>query len=803
MMPLEIRSHFHMPKGNYIMRRKPKMESKSRRLPFMSSSSTSPLSPSSPFPSSSSLGSSRLYGRSSVLGSDRYTRGSSIKLDSDHQSSRFQSSSRDYSIPESRHSSWKLSAPLTTSSVSCDRSWADSSVGSRSKMVVYFFNCQSESERRLGTYSGLLSTTQDGDSKRPKLSYANRASYSRAPSSSVIGSTSSSIGSVSDSSWKSYSPLARSSSSSSDGLRSRREVEDRSESSISGHRSSGLSSLYCSDRLTSSYAQGARPKESLYSSSRLNGSLSHHSLVNKDYQSPSLCRDSCRSTSRALSSASQRAQESPASSTGSESRGGSSRSCSWFVPMSERSGGSTPPAPLRQATESGDSDGRRTTRQLLSRLANSMSSTLFSRRSSQDSSGSGSGSSPVSRSFESSDDSSDVRREESSSASADSSRNSSPDGSERRGGAESSQGFAFLRRRRQGLSPVLEAQNPEPSTDPGRASGAWLSSSLRSRCPPLFSRRRREGRDETAHMATVSEDACRGSQLLLGSRGAMEAKATDDGDEDDDDDEEEDDDETEGAGAAGPSGATASVQDAPQAARHHRLSGVASNSRFRLSVPQALENSLPENVMITVDIMTSGRAADRQEKEKQTSSRDPEKLRKIQESLLLEESDEEEGDLCRICQMREESPSNPLLEPCRCTGSLQYVHQDCMKKWLRSKISSGKSPSPPPPPAQPKTLGLRGPDPALTEEPNALIRASSEYEFISCGLYLVVLLHLCEQRFSDVLGAANGFFNLARTLHEHMDDLESSYGESEEEVVQDNRPSIDFCDLEDEESEEY
>ncbi len=31
----------------------------------------------------------------------------------------------------------------------------------------------------------------------------------------------------------------------------------------------------------------------------------------------------------------------------------------------------------------------------------------------------------------------------------------------------------------------------------------------------------------------------------------------------------------------------------------------------------------------------------------------------------------------------------------------------------------------------------------------------SEYEFISCGLYLVVLLHLCEQRFSDVLGAVN------------------------------------------------
>lgn len=57
--------------------------------------------------------------------------------------------------------------------------------------------------------------------------------------------------------------------------------------------------------------------------------------------------------------------------------------------------------------------------------------------------------------------------------------------------------------------------------------------------------------------------------------------------------------------------------------------------------------------------------------------------------LLLEESDEEEGDLCRICQMGEDSASNPLLQPCRCTGSLQFVHQDCIKRWLCSKIHSG------------------------------------------------------------------------------------------------------------------
>lgn len=36
------------------------------------------------------------------------------------------------------------------------------------------------------------------------------------------------------------------------------------------------------------------------------------------------------------------------------------------------------------------------------------------------------------------------------------------------------------------------------------------------------------------------------------------------------------------------------------------------------------------------------------------------------------------------------------------------------------------------------------------------LSVQSEYdEFISSGLYLVVLLHFCEQRFSDVLGAVD------------------------------------------------
>uniref|UniRef100_A0A8B9Q6B3 RING-type E3 ubiquitin transferase n=1 Tax=Apteryx owenii TaxID=8824 RepID=A0A8B9Q6B3_APTOW len=57
-------------------------------------------------------------------------------------------------------------------------------------------------------------------------------------------------------------------------------------------------------------------------------------------------------------------------------------------------------------------------------------------------------------------------------------------------------------------------------------------------------------------------------------------------------------------------------------------------------------------------------------------------------SLLAEDSGEE-GDRCRICQIAGGSPTNPLLEPCGCVGSLQFVHEKCLKKWLEAKIKSG------------------------------------------------------------------------------------------------------------------
>ncbi|XP_020325989.1 E3 ubiquitin-protein ligase MARCH7-like isoform X4 [Oncorhynchus kisutch] len=758
------------------------MDSKPRRLPFTVSGTTSYSSSSSP----SSLGSSRLYGRTSVLNSDRFTRATPLKPDLDHQSSRFLSSTRDYSSSDSRHSSWK--SPLTTSSVSYDRSWAESSLSSRSKLT--------DSERRLGTYSGLLSnTTDDGDNKRVKLSYTNRAAYTRSPSSSVTGSSySSSILRDSDSSsWKSYRPLSRSSSSSSEPLWSRRELEKRTEGrSLSSeadtsYRSSGLgSSLYRPDRVTSTYAQGARPKETLYSSSsRESSSLSRH--LSSTYQRFPLARDSTttRTTGHSLTTSTLRTTkeptESPEPTLGASV---SSRPSSWYTTPSARleARDSSPPpsAPTttpRTTPEGGEaSDGRRSTRRLLSRL--------FSRRSSQDSSGSSSGS--TSRSFDSAEDSPVVEGLSHTpvATSEESIRAVSVEPVPR--GSDAAQAFAFLRRRRQGLSPVQEGQTQRglEAWRGGSTSGvgsstsgsSWLSSSIQTRCTPLFSRRRREGRDESARLASGADEDYRGTQFPLRRRDSPE------------DDEEEDEE-----AASGAVGASVALQEElrDMAGSSQRLARFMSSPLFRVH----------DNVMIAVDM--TGDTGSQPECQEKPTSRDPERLRKIQESLLLEDSDEEEGDLCRICQMGEESPSNPLIEPCCCTGSLQYVHQDCIKKWLRSKISSGTNLD------AITTCELCKEKLHLNIDNfdiNELHRTheKSEYEFISCGLYLVVLLHLCEQRFSDVLGAANdaGFFNLARTLHEHMDNLESSYGESDEEVV-DTRPSIDFCDLDEDLEEEY
>ncbi|NXX00016.1 MARH7 ligase, partial [Larus smithsonianus] len=680
------------------------MESKPSRIPRRISVQAS----------SSSLGSSTLTGNS--LAGAYSAREPSRRLESGYQeSSVLNSSSRDWGIGErdTHETPWKLTTSSPTRySGTLDHPHSGRFLGNRSRLSTsssshFTSGCYGESERTQGAYSRLPSQQRDTDSKRPKLSCTSTSSV-----------RSNGLTAFSDSSWR-YSRIPRSSSVMLGSLgtelvRERRELERRTDLSVNNlvdhsYRNSDFSSsTYLEGRPASSYAEGARPKENSLSTLRLNASMNRQ--LPSDHQPSFFNRDSNMSSSRSNYSSRQRRNElespqrnmQPTFSLTAIRDETPSSSSSERVLSSQRS--------LNEAAA--DSEGRRTTRQLLSRLASSMSSTFFSRRSSQDS--------LHTRPLGSEESTVVPRIQASNLSSSNGAATPEVPGLQ---ASETSQGFSFLRRR-WGLSGVSQNHNSDsdgesyrPDSE-SRSTGSWLSSSLRNRCTPLFSRRRREGRDESARIST-SDTTARSQHIF----------------------------------------------------------------RRRESVPPTLGSSLSDNLMITVDIIPSGwNQSDGQEsvKSKIPPSRDPERLQKIKESLLLEDSEDEEGDLCRICQMSSASSDNLLIEPCKCTGSLQYVHQECMKKWLQSKINSGSS-------LEAVTtcelckekLHLNMEDFDIHELYRAHANEQADYEFISSGLYLVVLLHLCEQRFSDMLGTASEastrvrFINLARTLQAHMEDIES------------------------------
>ena len=46
----------------------------------------------------------------------------------------------------------------------------------------------------------------------------------------------------------------------------------------------------------------------------------------------------------------------------------------------------------------------------------------------------------------------------------------------------------------------------------------------------------------------------------------------------------------------------------------------------------------------------------------------------------------EEEDECRVCRDTR-SESEPLISPCKCDGSIRFVHEACLVKWLEIKKS--------------------------------------------------------------------------------------------------------------------
>merc|ERR1712223_1569185 len=48
----------------------------------------------------------------------------------------------------------------------------------------------------------------------------------------------------------------------------------------------------------------------------------------------------------------------------------------------------------------------------------------------------------------------------------------------------------------------------------------------------------------------------------------------------------------------------------------------------------------------------------------------------------MESEETSSADICRVCRC-EGSSERPLFHPCICTGSIKYIHQDCLLQWLK------------------------------------------------------------------------------------------------------------------------
>jgi len=42
--------------------------------------------------------------------------------------------------------------------------------------------------------------------------------------------------------------------------------------------------------------------------------------------------------------------------------------------------------------------------------------------------------------------------------------------------------------------------------------------------------------------------------------------------------------------------------------------------------------------------------------------------------------------LCKVCWSNEQTPENPLLNSCKCDGTVRFIHYECLKQWLKTKM---------------------------------------------------------------------------------------------------------------------
>ena len=53
---------------------------------------------------------------------------------------------------------------------------------------------------------------------------------------------------------------------------------------------------------------------------------------------------------------------------------------------------------------------------------------------------------------------------------------------------------------------------------------------------------------------------------------------------------------------------------------------------------------------------------------------------------VYEKDENQKYKICRICYLEDDTIENPLIQPCICSGSMKFIHLDCLKHWLQTSI---------------------------------------------------------------------------------------------------------------------
>lgn len=96
------------------------------------------------------------------------------------------------------------------------------------------------------------------------------------------------------------------------------------------------------------------------------------------------------------------------------------------------------------------------------------------------------------------------------------------------------------------------------------------------------------------------------------------------------------------------------------------------------TVKENLQNNR-ENPVLQINVGQELNIKDQSKNEAKNRNNNAEEI--IQTNEKREENGKQEI-LCRLCWDSENSKENPLISPCRCKGSMKFIHLLCLRKWF-------------------------------------------------------------------------------------------------------------------------